>query len=92
MSNISFERYFLVLFDSYLISKMSKMDLSVFANKLFYCTSDISENSKGDGMFKQCISDKPEHRMGKVYTCDGQKIACMLTRRVLLYSKMYISL
>ena len=37
MSNISFERYYFVLYDSYLISKMSKMDLSFFANKLFIC-------------------------------------------------------
>ena len=35
MSNISFERYNFILCDSYLISKMSKMDLSVFAYKLF---------------------------------------------------------
>ena len=38
MSNISFERYYFVLYDSYLISKMSKIDLSVFANKLFICS------------------------------------------------------
>ena len=36
-SNISFERYYFVLCDTYLTSKMSKMDLSVFANKLFIC-------------------------------------------------------
>ena len=35
MSNISFERYYFVMYDSYLTSKMSKMDLSVFANTLF---------------------------------------------------------
>ena len=32
MSNISFERYHFVLYDSDFTSKMSKTDLSVFAN------------------------------------------------------------
>ena len=35
MSNMSLKRYCFVLYDNYLTSKISKMKLSVFANKLF---------------------------------------------------------
>ena len=42
MSNIPFERYYFVLYDRYLTPKMSEMDLSVFANKLFISRLELT--------------------------------------------------
>ena len=50
MSNIIWKVLFCTIYDSYLISNMSKMDLSVFANKLFKYLDGISNGSVRQGL------------------------------------------